>query len=208
MAAATHTPHNHLIHALPEHEREHLRTRLTLIRYNRGEVLLEPGQRISSVLFPVGCAISLLQIYHGGETIEVANVGCEGAVCLSSTLAGHDRSHLRLRVQIGGGGARISTGDFNQCLIELPVFRRLVMQSAAGLLGMAYLGVACNRLHSVEQRLVRALLMMRDRISADRLPLTHEVLSDILGVTRPTVSEAARALARCHQLPARPSHNS
>jgi CRP-like cAMP-binding protein len=182
---------NHILRELPPDEYACIQPLLSRAQVWRGEVLLEPGHATSHLLFPVTAVVSLVQRYHNGQQIEVAAVGCEGIVCLASSLAGHTRSQLGLRVQISGRAFRISTADFERCMLDLAVFSKLVTKHFAVLLGEAYLSVACNRLHDVSHRLARVLLLSLDRSRNATLPLTHELLADMLGVTRQSVSVAA-----------------
>jgi hypothetical protein len=159
---------NHLLARLPAGEYHALRAGLTTVRLPAKEVLAEPGQPMTSVYFPHDVVISLATIDADGGSVEVGSVGCEGLAGLPIFL-GTDRSTGRLVAQIGGEADRMEAAFLTQ-----------VAQSTA-----------CNRLHSAERRLARWLLICRDRLGRDNLPITHETIAHMLGVRRATVTEAA-----------------
>jgi CRP-like cAMP-binding protein len=185
---------NHLLTAIPEAERAALTTRLETVRLARGDVLLEPGVPVQSIFFPETCVVSAVQPFSTGEEVETSTIGCEGLICVSAALNGAERARLRHVVQIGGEAARLPRDAFLDSLQNLPDFRRLFLDYAGRLIGTLMLSVACNRVHTVEKRLARWLLMTRDRSQTEHLPMTHDVIAQMLGVHRPTVSVAMRAL--------------
>ena len=194
---------NHVIHETPRPEREQLVAMLEPIELDRGTVLWEPGDEVLSLVFPQTCVVSLIRAFATGDNIETAIVGCEGVVCPTAVL-GAQRASSRHLVQIAGQAQRMRKSDFARALDELPGFRLAVHRFAASFMDLALLQVACNRLHAVEQRLARWLLMMRDRSQADTMPLTHEMIAEMLGVYRPTVSHALRELRDAGLIESRP----
>lgn len=187
-------PLNHILRALPEADYAQLAGTLERATLPKGQVLLEPGDPIAWVVFPETAVLSLIQSYPQGVAVETASVGCEGVVGLPAALDKRELAQQRHLVQLGGRAIRMSRDDFLRAFEALPAFREIVLRFAADFLGTVLLSVACNRVHTVDKRLARWLLMMRDRSSSETLPLTHDVLAEMLGVHRPTVSIAARGL--------------
>lgn len=187
-------PKNYLLKALPESERATLLPLLEAVDLPRAAVLHEPGGPVTSLLFPESCVISVVQPFSNGEDIECATVGCEGVLCLATALAGQDHASTRHSVQIAGQAHRMARETFADSFDSLPEFRRLVLAYAGGLISTLMLSVACNRVHDVERRLARWLLMTHDRSQVEEMPLTQDVMAEMLGVHRPTVSVAIRAL--------------
>lgn len=181
---------NRLVGALTANERAGLEVLLEPVELTSGETLYEAGEPIRTVWLPTTCVVSLVQSFASGATVETATVGCEGFVCVRVALAGADKAAMRHVVQIGGGALRIARPDFIAAFERLPGLRRLVLGYVSGLVHTAMLSVACNRVHDVGQRLARWLLMTHDRSVGNVLPLTHDILGDMLGTHRPTVTRA------------------
>jgi Crp-like helix-turn-helix protein len=106
-------------------------------------------------------------------------------------LLGTDRSTGRLVVQIGGDADRMDASALRQEIARLPELRRLLLLYVQAFFTQVAQSTACNRLHSAERRLARWLLICRDRLGRDDLPITHETIAHMLGVRRATVTEAA-----------------
>ncbi len=181
---------NHLLARLPASEYHALRAGLTTVRLSAKEVLAEPGQPMTSVYFPHDVVISLATIDADGGSVEVGSVGCEGLAGLPIFL-GTDRSTGRLVAQIGGEADRMEAAALQHETARLPELRRLLLLYTLAFLTQVAQSTACNRLHSAERRLARWLLICRDRLGRDNLPITHETIAHMLGVRRATVTEAA-----------------
>jgi CRP-like cAMP-binding protein len=185
---------NHILRELPVKEADLLQPRLERMRFKRGDIVIDDGMPCEHLVFPTTAVVSLIQRFENGEAAEVATIGCEGLLGVGTVLGGQPRARLRHLVQIQGEGLRMSREDFERCMSGSTVFSLHVNRYIGHLLETAYLNVACNRLHTVEKRLARWLLMIRDRTNVDRLALTQQILATILGVTRPTVTVAAQAM--------------
>ena len=109
---------------------------------------------------------------------------------------GDKKSSVRLLVQIPGSAAKMSRAAFTRTMESMPSFRSLIHAHAQAFLEQVLLSVACNGTHSLKERLARWLLMMRDRSDDDALPITQDLLAEMLGVQRPTITNAARELER------------
>ena len=128
-----------------------------------------------------------------GDTVEVGSIGCEGMVGLPVFFGG-GRSTSGVRVQIAGDAERMEASVLQREIARTPGLRRLLNLYAQAFMSQVSQSTACNRLHAAEERLARWLLICRDRIGRDDIPITHEAMAMMLGVRRATVTEAAGAL--------------
>jgi CRP-like cAMP-binding protein len=181
---------NHLLARLPADEFHAVQARLTTTQLTSKQSVAEPGQPITWVYFPHDAVLSMSTIDAGGGSVEVGSVGCEGMAGLP-ILLGTDRSTGRLVVQIGGEADRMDASALRQESARLPELRRLLLLYVQAFFTQVAQSTACNRLHSAERRLARWLLICRDRLGRDDLPITHETIAHMLGVRRATVTEAA-----------------
>jgi len=192
--AAANTPseqsRNHLLARLPLGEFEGLRPLLTTVRLASKQSLAEPSQPVSYAYFPHDAVISMSALDAAGGSVEVGSVGCEGLVGLP-VLLGTDRSIGRVVAQIGGDADRVEAAALQREVNRLPELRRLLLLYTQAFMTQVAQSTACNRLHSAERRLARWLLICRDRLGRDDLPITHETIAHMLGVRRATVTEAA-----------------
>jgi CRP-like cAMP-binding protein len=168
---------------------------LELVPLAQKAVLHEPGQPLGHVYFPVSGVISMVAVMATGGRIEVGLVGHEGLAGLPVFL-GEETTPSRYVVQVPGQALRMRAQAFRaRAAGDGPLHRLLLRYTGAFLTQLAQ-SVACNGLHSVEQRCCRWLLMTHVRARRDRFPLTHEFLAGMLGVRRASVSEVARGLQR------------
>ena len=128
-----------------------------------------------------------------GDAIEIATIGYEGAVGSLAGL-GPRRSHTRAVVQVRGTASRIAATRFRQAVEESEAVHSIVVRYGEMLLIQVQQTAACNALHAVEARLSRWLLQARDRLESNTIELTHEFLSQMLGVRRTTVTVVAHML--------------
>jgi CRP-like cAMP-binding protein len=158
-------------------------------------ILSEPGENIEFAYFLNDGLASLVVLTRDGKSVEVAIVGREGVV--GTPLAvGLDRGPYRAIMQIAGSGWRVKSSQIERTLEQCPELR-LILNRFVLIQGLQIAQIAaCNRLHEIEQRLARWLLMCQDRVDAQLLPVTHEFLAQMLGTGRPSVSLAAGILQR------------
>ena len=187
---------NALLAALPEEERRrlapHLKTRPLKLR----ETVHKNGSRIDEVIFPGRCLVSITHTMEDGGMLEVATVGQEGLVGVSAIL-GDSISAGEAFIQVQGDPAQVLPIDvFKEELDRKGAFHHAVSRYAQAFMLMVMQSVACNGLHSAEQRCCRWLLMTHDRIGTDEFMLTHEFLAMMLGVRRPTVTLVLTELNR------------
>jgi CRP-like cAMP-binding protein len=192
--ASDRRPHaNHLLASLPADEQERLRARLQPVRLNRKQMLQRPGEPIEQVYFPLNGLCSSVASMENGSASEVASVGRDGLVGLSLFL-GAESTPFQVFAQIPGEALRMSAAAFREEVERSAALQSLVRRYAAALLVQSAQTAACNRLHPVEQRCARWLLMAHDRLAVNRFQLTHEFFSQFLGVRRSSVTVAAGAL--------------
>jgi CRP-like cAMP-binding protein len=147
------------------------------------------------VYFPDSGVISVLAVYANGNIIEMATIGREGCTGVQAAF-GAKISSVQLLVQIPGSATKMSRAAFARAMQSMPSFRSLVYAYVQAFLEQVMVSVACNGAHSLKERLARWLLMMRDRSDDDALPITQNLLAEMLGVQRPTITNAVRELER------------
>jgi len=157
-----------------------------------GQILAEADQPIPEVCFPRTAVVSLVVPMENEKNVEVALVGHEGVIGLPVAL--DTQQHLRAIVQIPGEIYKLDPQVFRQAIEEDHQLNRLVGHFILVRLQQIAQTAACNQLHRVQQRICRWLLMCHDRVQADQFQLTHHFLSQMLGVRRATVSDAAAKL--------------
>jgi CRP-like cAMP-binding protein len=172
-----------------------LRPHLEFVELPKQHILFEQGAKIEDVYFPDDGMVSLVVLARDGRSVEVGIVGREGAVGIPRSF-GLSRAPYRAISQIPGRSMRLRGDTLDELL---PFAPRL--QFAFGkhsLLQGLQMGqiAACNRLHEISPRLARWLLMCQDRAGREILPVTHELLAQMLGTGRPSISLAAGMLDR------------
>jgi CRP-like cAMP-binding protein len=181
---------NKLLAALPREAFELLHPDLTTMGLAQGTVLFETGDEIDQTSFPLSGMVSLVVIMKDGKAIETATVGREGVVGAMAGLGLH-RSRVRALAQLPMFASRISASHLRKAAIASEAIADLCVRYNEVLLEQARVTAACNALHQIEARFCRWLLQTRDRAESDTFPLTHEFLSEMLGVRRTSVTEVA-----------------
>jgi len=186
---------NRILLSIPDNEFWALRPYLEAMELPSHRILHEAHEVLQYAYFPNDGLLSLVVVLAEGKTVEAGIVGKEGVVGLPA-LAGLSRSPLREVVQISGDGLRMAVATLREMLATAPQLR-YQLERFSVLLGLQVAQTAgCNRLHDVEQRLARWLLMAQDRVSTASLPITHDFLATMLGTDRPSVSLAAGQLQK------------
>jgi CRP-like cAMP-binding protein len=186
---------NHLLLSIPDDEFALLRPHLEFLMLEDHLILQEPRQRIECAYFPNGGMVSLVVTTTDGRSVEVGLVGREGIVG-ALLIVGLDQSPYRAVMQISGDGIRLRAATLKNNLASTPHLH-LMLNRYAHMQGLQMAQIAaCNRLHDIDQRLARWLLMSQDRVDSEWLPITHDFLATMLGTGRPTVSLAAGLLQR------------
>jgi CRP-like cAMP-binding protein len=192
---------NGLLRALSPRALERLAPDLELVELAAGDVLYQPGASIDAVYFPESAVASMVRRMADGAGVEVGTVGREGIVGGSIALGARTMA-TECVIQVAGNAHKLRTHAL-LAAIGLPrddganasLFDLLLLYSQA-LFEQAAQSAACNRLHALEPRTARWLLMMHDRVDGDELHLTQEFLSYMLGVRRAGVTEACGTLMR------------
>jgi len=184
---------NRILAALRPADFDLLASDLQTVTLDQDAVLVQAGEAAEFVFFPHSGAISLMIDMANGQTVATAAIGREGAISSLSAI-GPSPSAITAIVHVAGTASRIPALRFRAALNQSPAIRRALQTHISAMLTQLQLGAACNALHPVEARMARWLLHLRDRIGHDVLPLTQEVISQILGVRRTTVTLLMRNL--------------
>jgi CRP-like cAMP-binding protein len=184
---------NYILSQLPPEDYERIAHQLEPVELPHGQIVQQAGEPIEHVYFPLNSMISLISHTPAGESVEVGIVGFEGMAGVSAIL-GVDTSPHEGLVQIPDGAMRMSVTALREEFKRAGALHDLLLRYTQGLLLQTSQVAACNRLHSVSERLARWLLMSDDRCACDDLPFTQEFLALMLGVRRAGVTEAALIL--------------
>ena len=191
VTAVQHT--NRLLAALEPEDLARLEPHLELVNLTLKQVLYETGDTITDAYFPHDAIISLVNVMEDGHTVEIGVFGREGVIGLLSALVTRE-AFGRYIVQMAGTASRIHFERLSEVRQACPKLRQLILNYGEALLTQTFQTVSCNAVHLVEARCCRWILAMHDRADQDTLPLTHEFLSEMLGVQRSSVSVATRTL--------------
>jgi CRP-like cAMP-binding protein len=156
------------------------------------QMLFEQGQTIDYVYFPCSSVFSCLVYMEDGMAIEVGTVGNESFICMETLFGGTEATETVL-CQIAGVSLRMPIDDFRAVIAAQTVLFRLLQCAGQAYLVMVSQTAACNRLHHIEGRFARWLLITHDRVGGDEFPLTQEFLAIMLGVQRPSINLVAGA---------------
>lgn len=189
-----HTPsQNHVLAALPALDYERLKPQLEPVPLPLGEVLYESGAELRHLYFPTSSIVSLLYILADGASTEIAVVGNEGVVGISLFMGG-ETTPSRAVVQSAGHAFRLPVKLLKEEFARTGIMQYLLLRYTQALITQMAQTAVCNRHHSVDQQLCRWLLLSLDRLGADELVMTQELIANMLGVRREGVTEAAGAL--------------
>src|SRR5258708_11871279 len=187
--------HNNILLGLPPKESAMLLPKLEFVRLETHHVLHEPGDTLKSAYFCSTGLISILSVFPDGKSVEVGLVGKEGFVGLA-LVAGFRTSSTRAVTQIEATAFRVDGEALMIILRQAPILERRLQQFSQIMAMQVTQIAACNRLHEVDERLARWLLMSADRTGSDSVPLTQELLAQMLGTRRSSVTVAAGILQR------------
>ena len=189
-------PVNRLLGSLPPDDYERVSSELTWRPLKVRQVLHKHGEPVAEVYFPGRSVCSITNVMEDGVAVEVATVGREGLIGIAAVFVA-PIALGEVSVQIPAEPAAVMSLDaFRREMDRRGAFLDRVTRYAQAFVNMLMQSVACNGLHSAEQRCCRWLLATHDRIGQDEFPLTHEFLASMLGVRRPTVTLVMAELAR------------
>jgi len=186
---------NEILLSLPQKEYGIVLSELELVEMRAYDLLNEMGEPIKFCYFMNSGMTSILTIMGNGKGVEVGLTGKEGFIGLP-LVVGLKTSATRAMVQITGSAFRVSAAGMMQALSKCPELTRRLNRYSQELAMQATQVAACNRLHGVEERLARWLLMSQDRVSGEVVPLTQEFLAHMLGTRRASVTVAAGLLQK------------
>ena len=186
---------NRLLASLPANAFSAISPHLKIVELKFGEVVAEAGSPIRQVYFPYSGVISLVVELEVGAMIETAMVGRDGVLNAASALDGKVSLNKGI-VQSAGSAGTIEVNRFRRLANEFEPFRSLLIRHEQVLFAQSQQSAACNASHSVEARMCRWLLYMRDLAGSDDLMLTQEFLAQMLSVRRPSVSIVASPLQK------------
>ncbi len=184
---------NRVLASIPQRQYRRLEAQLEPMTLTLGQVLYEPGSAIRYVYFPVNSLISLLTAVDKRRSLEVGMVGNEGMAGMPFIL-GMGVSGVRALVQGSGTALRMASAPFRVEFNRNRPLQEALHRYTYALMAQISQTAACNRYHETEERLARWLLMTRDRLGTDELPLTQQFLAHMLGLRREGVTSAASIL--------------
>ncbi len=185
---------NHLFAALPEDDFARLQPKLESVSLKLGAVLYESGNRLDYAYFPTTAIISMLYIMENGATAEIGVIGNDGILGMALYMGG-DTTTSRAIIQSAGEAFKMSAKDLKTEFASGGAFQKLLLRYTQALMTQISQTAVCNRLHPIEQQLCRWLLLSHDRLDSDKLVMTHDLISNMLGVRREGVTLAAQKLA-------------
>jgi CRP-like cAMP-binding protein len=192
--SATHHPNqNHLLAALPTAEFERLSLRLELVPMRLGDAIYEPSRHLEHAYFPTTAIVSLLYMTQSGASAEFTGVGPEGIVGIPLFMGGNTTTSSAV-VRTAGHAYRLQRSALAAEFTRAGPLQRLLLSYTQALITQMCQTAACNRHHSVEQQLSRWLLWTVDRLPAQQLTMTQDLVSSLLGVRRESITEAAGRL--------------
>lgn len=184
---------NHLLGALPDVDFDFMARHLELVTLPLGQAIYEPGGPIKHAIFPITSIVSLHYVTASGASAETAAIGKEGMVGLALFLGG-ETTISSARVLVAGDAFRLPADQFRQTLESVGPLRALLFQYTLSLIDQIALLGACYRHHSIEQQFCGWLLCALDRLPSDDMVMTHELVSQALGVRRESITEVALRL--------------
>jgi CRP-like cAMP-binding protein len=184
---------NRLLASLPPDEYQRLRPNLRKVSFSLGEVVYEFGGQLDYVFFPTTSIVSLLYTMENGSSAEMGLTGNDGVVGIALFMGGGTMPN-RAVVQSAGEAFRMKAKVLQDEFALGGRFQQLLLRYTQALITQISQTAVCNRLHSVEQQLCRWLLLSHDRVKADELIMTQELIADMLGVRREGVTVAAGRL--------------
>lgn len=186
---------NLILAALPEKELKTIFPHLEEVALPFGKVMSDPDQPLSHAYFIVSGVASLIVNLADGNSVEVASVGCESLIGAGGLLRLPREPHTTL-IQAEGSAYKIAIPRLQRLFSDCRALREAILRNLYVQNSQIAQTAACNRIHEVEQRLARWLLMLQDLVGGDKLHITHEFLAIMLGTRRTTVTLAAGLLQK------------
>lgn len=185
---------NFLLGSLQDEDLRRVINKLEPVSLSLGEVLYESGDHLEFALFPTTAVVSLLYLMEDGGTAEIGIIGNDGILGVALFLGG-DTTTSRAIIQSAGEGLRMKPKDLIEEFGRAGRFQDLLLRYTQAIMTQISQTAVCNRLHAVEEQLCRWLLLSHDRLDSDTLVMTHDLISNMLGVRREGITIAAKKLA-------------
>ncbi|RYG87093.1 MAG: Crp/Fnr family transcriptional regulator [Alphaproteobacteria bacterium] len=186
---------NRILTALRPAAQDFIAKRVITRPFSAGEVIYQHGAPFTHAVFPHEGALSLMAYMEDGRSVEKASIGLEGFLGFVLLMGGGDAISTSV-ARIPGHASWLSIAHLDEALAEFVCVRETMLRYAKALISQTMESVACNSLHSAEQRIARWLLHAHDRVEGDRFLLTQQALAESLGLRRATVSEACSEFQR------------
>jgi CRP-like cAMP-binding protein len=185
---------NLLLAAIPRDVLDQLAKHFRIVELKKSEVLHLPGQKIETIYFPIDCLISVTVTMAGARTVEAGIVGSREMVGLNAFMGGRETNQTEYICQFPGKAVRIGADLFLEHFDHNKAVRDVMLRFTQAYIAQISQNVACNRLHTLVERMARWILECRDRLKTDDLNMTHEFIGQMLGVRRAGVTEGAAEL--------------
>ena len=189
-------PRNRLLLALPSSNLKRLMPELEQIHCQRGQVLMDADSPLDHIFFPDSGVVSVVAVYADGTIIEMATIGREGCTGVQAVLGAKQFLRPASGPNPGERSKDVAPGVRTGHGLDAVLPKFIMYAYLHAFLEQVLVSVACNGAHNLQERLARWLLMMRDRGDDDALRITQSLLAEMLGVQRPTITNAARELER------------
>jgi CRP-like cAMP-binding protein len=186
---------NRVLMAMPRATQSRLAARMSIVTPKVRDVLVEAGDVMPYIYFPLAGIMSILAVTDDGDAVEISTVGSEGMVGVPVFL-GSTTSPSRAVQQAVGAAWRMTAKDFMKEVDQDKALSTILRRYTHTFFVQVSQSAACNRLHEANERMSRWLLMCHDRVGADEFPITHEFLAQMLGVRRATVTVIAGMLQK------------
>jgi CRP-like cAMP-binding protein len=178
---------NMILDSLPQADYEWLLPKLEKVELRQGSILYQPRERIADVYFPMTCLLSWTNLTEAGAVVEVGITGHEGLAGVT-LLLGEEIAPWQIEVQLSGLALKLPAENFVSALKQSAALRQRVASFAYVKIVQLSQSAVCNRFHNVEERLCRWLLEAQDHSETPHLALTQEILAQMIGAGRPSVS--------------------
>lgn len=188
------TVENYLLAAMPRELYDKLAPNLKRVSLQRGDMLHYPGEIIEDLYFPIDCALSITMTMNDGRTAETGIVGKREAIGINAFMGGSETTQTTYIVQVAGSAFKIDARPLLEEFDRNKDLRDVLLPYTQAFIAQISQTTACNRLHTLEQRLARWLLEVQDRVESNDIRLTQEFIADMLGVRRAGVTQAAQKL--------------
>ena len=187
---------NQLLNSLSAELQQALKPHLAYTALKQEAILHKPKETINAVYFPLSCLLSITITMSDGKTAETGLIGNRGVLGINAFIDQQATTQTEYVVQVAGDAMQLEATIAYKLFQECAELRKVILGYSQVFIAQISQTTACNRLHSLEQRLARWLLEAEDGLNTNHIPLTHKFVSEMLGVRRAGVTEAAQKLQK------------